>query len=115
MPPLPRATGFSFDNGEPGKAPVRPNISLGDTVRDNPRGIGRVAIIERNKSGKGQVVSVALYQSIFNLSRGIRPKVRRRRRRSRPIGTTITGIVPTNTYLCSDDKRSNRWQWRFHL
>jgi crotonobetainyl-CoA:carnitine CoA-transferase CaiB-like acyl-CoA transferase len=32
--------GFRYINGEPGKAPVRPNISLGDTVAADSRCIG---------------------------------------------------------------------------
>ena len=67
--------GFRYINGEPGKAPVRPNISLGDTVAAIHAALGvAFAIIERNKSGKGQVVDVALYESIFNLLEGIVPE-----------------------------------------
>ena len=45
--------GFRYINGEPGKAPVRPNISLGDTVAAIHAALGvAFAIIERNKSGK---------------------------------------------------------------
>ena len=48
--------GFRYINGEPGKAPVRPNISLGDTVAAIHAALGvALAIIERNKSGQGQV------------------------------------------------------------
>ena len=97
--------GFRYINGEPGKAPVRPNISLGDTVAAIHAALGvAFAIIERNKSGKGQVVDVALYESIFNLLEGIVPEFDGAGVVREPSGTTITGIVPTNTYLCSDGK-----------
>ena len=94
-----------YINGEPGKAPVRPNISLGDTVAAIHAALGvAFAIIERNKSGKGQVVDVALYESIFNLLEGLVPEYDGAGVIREPSGTTITGIVPTNTYACADGK-----------
>ena len=45
----------------------------------------------------------ALYESIFNLLEGIVPEFDGAGV-VEPSGTTITGIVPTNTYLCSDGK-----------
>lgn len=97
--------GFRYVNGEPGQAPVRPNISLGDTVAAIHAALGvALAIIERTKSGKGQVVDVALYEAIFNLLEGIVPEYDGAGVVRQPSGTTITGIVPTNTYLCGDGK-----------
>lgn len=97
--------GFRYINGEPGKAPVRPNISLGDTVAAIHAALGvALAIIERHKSGEGQVVDVALYESIFNLLEGIVPEFDGAGVVREPSGTTITGIVPTNTYRCGDGK-----------
>ena len=97
--------GFRYINGEPGKAPVRPNISLGDTVAAIHAALGvALAIIERHKSGEGQVVDVALYESIFNLLEGIVPEYDGAGVVREPSGTTITGIVPTNTYRCGDGK-----------
>lgn len=97
--------GFRYINGEPGKAPVRPNISLGDTVAAIHAALGvALAVIERARSGKGQVVDVALYEAVFNLLEGIVPEYDGAGVIREPSGTTITGIVPTNTYLCSDGK-----------
>jgi len=97
--------GFRYINGEPGKAPVRPNISLGDTVAAIHAALGiALAVIERHNSGEGQVVDVALYESIFNLLEGIVPEYDGAGVVREPSGTTITGIVPTNTYRCGDGK-----------
>ena len=99
--------GFRYVNGNPGEAPVRPNISLGDTVAAIHAALGiALALIQRSKpnSGKGQVVDVALYESIFNLMEGVVPEFDGAGAVREPSGTTITGIVPTNTYRCSDDK-----------
>ena len=63
-----------------------------------------LAIIQRTKSGEGQVIDVALYESVFNLLEGIVPEYDGAGVVREPSGSTITGIVPTNTYLCSDGK-----------
>ena len=97
--------GFRYINGEPGKPPVRPNISIGDTLAAIHAALGvAFAIIERTKSGEGQVVDVALYESIFNVLEGIVPEYDGAGVIREPSGTTITGIVPTNTYQCNDGK-----------
>ena len=97
--------GFRYINGEPGEAPVRPNISLGDTVAGIHAALGvALAIIQRHQSGEGQVVDVALYESVFNLLEGIIPEFDGAGVVREPSGSTITGIVPTNTYLCGDQK-----------
>ena len=99
--------GFRYVNGEPGQAPVRPNISMGDTVAAIHAALGiALALIQRAKpnSGVGQVVDVALYESIFNLMEGVVPEFDGAGAIREPSGTTVTGIVPTNTYRCDDGK-----------
>jgi crotonobetainyl-CoA:carnitine CoA-transferase CaiB-like acyl-CoA transferase len=99
--------GFRYINGEPGKAPVRPNISMGDTVAAIHAALGiALALIQRGRpdSGEGQVVDVALYESVFNLMEGIVPEFDGGGVIREPSGTTVTGIVPTNTYRCDDGK-----------
>ena len=99
--------GFRYLNGEPGQAPVRPNISMGDTVAAIHAALGIcLALIQRAKpdGGEGQVIDVALYESIFNLMEGIVPEYDGAGVIREPSGTTVTGIVPTNTYRCDDGK-----------
>lgn len=99
--------GFRYLNGEPGQAPVRPNISMGDTVAAIHAALGIcLALIQRAKPdcGEGQVIDVALYESIFNLMEGIVPEYDGAGVIREPSGTTVTGIVPTNTYRCDDGK-----------
>ena len=97
--------GFRYINGHKDEPPVRPNISLGDTVAAIHAALGvTLAIIQRNQSNEGQVVDVALYESVFNLLEGIIPEYDGAGVIREPSGSTITGIVPTNTYRCADDK-----------
>lgn len=102
--------GFRYINGEPGKPPVRPNMSIGDTLAAIHAALGiALALIQRARpassgGGTGQVIDVALYESMFNLMEGIIPEYDGAGAIREPSGSTLTGIVPTNTYLCGDDK-----------
>lgn len=103
-------SGFRFVNGYPGEAPVRPNLSIGDTVSGLHAVIGILMALrsrdEATKEGKsgGQVVDVALYESMFNLLEAVIPEYDGAGVIRQPSGTTVTGIVPTNTYKCADGK-----------
>ncbi|HLR17723.1 MAG TPA: CoA transferase [Alcanivoracaceae bacterium] len=95
--------GLRFVNGHPGQAPVRPNLSLGDTLAGLHTALGIVmALLQVEKGGQGQVVDVALFEAIFNLLEGVIPEFSGAGLVREPSGSTITGIVPTNTYACSD-------------
>jgi crotonobetainyl-CoA:carnitine CoA-transferase CaiB-like acyl-CoA transferase len=79
---------------------------MGDTLSAIHAALGiALAIIQRAKpGGEGQVIDVALYESIFNLMEGIVPEYDGGGAIRGPSGTTVTGIVPTNTYMCDDGK-----------
>ncbi len=98
-------SGFRHLNGFPGEAPVRPNLSTGDTVAGLHAALGiLLALLERRQEDRGQVVDIALYESMFNLMEGVVPEYSGTGEIRGASGTTITGIVPTNTYPCSDAK-----------
>ena len=97
--------GFRYINGFPGQAPVRPNLSMGDTLAGLHAAFGvLLALQQRGKSGTGQVVDVALFESVFNLLESVVPEYDGAGQVREPSGSTITGIAPTNTYLCQDGK-----------
>ena len=99
-------SGFRYLNGFPSDVPVRPNLSLGDSVAGLHAafGIALALLGKERKNSPGQVVDVALYESMFNLMEGVLPEFDGAREIRQPSGSTITGIVPTNTYLCRDGK-----------
>jgi formyl-CoA transferase len=101
------AGGLRFVTGYPDSPPVRPNLSLGDTLAGLHAAFGiLVAVYHRDVAGNGlgQVVDVALYESVFNVMEGVVPDfdklgvVRQRE------GNRLSGIVPTGTWQCSDSK-----------
>ena len=98
--------GFRYVNGYPGEAPVRPNLSIGDTLAAMNAVIGTLIALQgkSRNSGRGQVVDVSIYESVFGMLEGIVPEFDGAGVVREPSGTTVTGIVPTNTYLCSDGK-----------
>ena len=102
-------SGFRYINGFPGDVPVRPNLSLGDSVAGIHAVIGILLALMAKKNARpsqptGQVIDVALYESMFNLMEGIVPEYDGGGAIREPAGSTLTGIVPTNTYLCADGK-----------
>ena len=97
--------GLRYVNGFPGERPVRPNLSLGDTVAGLHAALGiALALLERHSSRQGQVVDVALFESVFNLLEAVIPEFDGAGEIRQPAGSTVTGIVPTNTYRCADGK-----------
>ena len=98
-------SGFRYVNGHPDQAPVRPNLSIGDTIAGIHATLGiTMALLERHHSGTGQVVDVALFEAMFNLLEAVIPEYSGAGVVREPSGTTVTGIVPTNTYICRDGK-----------
>ncbi len=97
-------SGFRYLNGFPGEAPVRTNLSIGDTIAALHAVIGILLALNARPREGGQVVDVALYESMFNLLEGVVPEYSGAGVIRQPAGTTVTGIVPTNTYRCADGK-----------
>ena len=103
--------GLRYINGFPGEPPVRPNLSLGDTLAALHAVIGvLLALVHRNRidadsiGGAGQVVDVAIYESVYNVLESIVPEYDGAGIVREPSGSTLTGIVPTNTYPCADGR-----------
>ena len=62
--------GFRYVNGFPGQTPVRPNLSLGDSLAGLHTALGIVmACLHRTKNpgSGGQVIDTALFEGIFNI------------------------------------------------
>ncbi len=100
--------GFRFVTGFPDRPPVRPNLSLGDSLAGLHAALGiLLALYERDgrrvgPSGTGQVVDVAIYEAVFNMMESVVPEYDRLGVVRQREGAKLTGIVPTNTYLCAD-------------
>jgi crotonobetainyl-CoA:carnitine CoA-transferase CaiB-like acyl-CoA transferase len=98
--------GLRHINGFADRPPVRPNLSLGDTLAGLHAVIGiLLALVAQGRQrADGQVVDVAIFESVFNVLEGVVPEFDGAGIVRGPSGSTITGIVPSNTYICADGK-----------
>jgi len=98
--------GFRYINGHPGEAPVRPNLSMGDTLAAMNAVIGILLalVASRRLGGSGQIVDVAIYEAVYNILESVVPEYDGAGLIRQPSGTTLTGIVPTNTYPCREGR-----------
>ena len=95
--------GLRHLTAEPGRVPVRVGVSIGDTLAALHGGIGiLLALHERARSGKGQVIDVALYEAVFNCMESLLPEYSAFGAVRGPGGSALPGIAPSNAYLCSD-------------
>jgi formyl-CoA transferase len=98
--------GLRHITGEPGKAPVRPGISIGDSLSALHGVIGvMMALYHRvANGGMGQMIDVALYESVFNMMEGAVPEYDRHGTVRQPAGSALQGIAPTNAYPTADGR-----------
>jgi formyl-CoA transferase len=95
--------GLRYVTGTPDRPPSRVGVSIGDTLSALYGVIGAMMALEaRRKTGRGQVVDVALYESVFSVMESLLPEydafgaVRER------TGSILPGIAPTSAYRCGD-------------
>jgi formyl-CoA transferase len=95
--------GIRHTTGEPDRPPARCGVSLGDSLAAMFAVIGALsALHERDRSGKGQEVDVAIYEAVaalmestmadFALSGHVRGRS----------GGTLPGVAPANAYPTAD-------------
>lgn len=95
--------GLRHLTAEPGRVPVRVGVSIGDTLAALHGVIGiLIALQERQRSGQGQVIDVALYEAVFNCMESLLPEYSAFGAVRGPAGSALPGIAPSNAYLCSD-------------
>ena len=95
--------GLRYVTGTPDRPPSRVGVSIGDTLSALYGVIGALTALEhRRRTGRGQVVDVALYESVFSVMESMLPEfdafgaVRER------TGSILPGIAPTSAYRCVD-------------
>ena len=96
--------GLRYITGHPGEVPVRAGVSLGDTIAGLHGALGvLLALYERDaRDGEGQMIDVALYESVFNLTESLIPEYSVFGAIRQPAGGALPGIAPSNAYCCKD-------------
>ncbi len=95
--------GIRYVTGDPGSPPSRAGISLGDSVAGMYACIGVLtALHERQRTGKGQVIDVALYESVLSLMESTLAEYAVRGRIRERTGAVLPGVAPSNLYPTAD-------------
>ncbi|ROR21450.1 formyl-CoA transferase [Comamonas sp. BIGb0124] len=96
--------GLRHLTGEPGAVPVRVGVSIGDTLSALHGVIGVLMALRHRdtQGGQGQMVDVALYESVFNVMESLLPEYDAFGAVRGPAGSALPGISPSNAYPCRD-------------
>jgi formyl-CoA transferase len=96
--------GLRYITGHPGEVPARAGLSLGDTIAGLHGALGvLLALYERDaRGGEGQMIDVALYEAVFNLTESLLPEYHVFGAVRQPAGGALPGIAPSNAYPCLD-------------
>ncbi|WP_333585832.1 CaiB/BaiF CoA transferase family protein [Phenylobacterium sp.] len=94
--------GLRHITGEPDRPPARAGISIGDSLAAMHAALGVTMALEaRRKTGRGQVIDAALYESVLAVMENLITEydltgyVRERS------GSVLPGIAPSNVYPCA--------------
>ncbi len=94
--------GLRHITGEPDRPPARAGISIGDSLAAMHAVMGiMMALHSRDRTGKGQVIDAALYESVLGVMENLVTEydltgyVRERS------GSILPGIAPSNAYPCA--------------
>lgn len=96
--------GLRYLTGQPGEPSVRVGVSIGDSLSALYAVIGTLlAMQERQRSGLGQEIDVALYESVFAMMESLVPEYAADGEIRHPSGSALPGITPSNAYRCQND------------
>ncbi|GAB5456831.1 MAG: CoA transferase [Henriciella sp.] len=89
--------------GEPDRPPARAGVSLGDTMTGTFAALGTMmALFHREKSGRGQVVDAAIYESVLAFMESLIPEYALGGHTRQRSGGILPRIAPSGAYPCSD-------------
>nr|WP_298414083.1 CoA transferase [uncultured Halomonas sp.] len=97
--------GLRYLSGYPDRAPVRVGISLGDTLAGLHGALGAMmALHQRQRSGRGQVVDSAIFESVLAMMESLIPEYARTGKVRERSGSFLPGIAPSNAYPSRDGR-----------
>jgi len=97
--------GLRFITGFDDRPPLKVGVSLGDAVAALFATIGTLAALHRRDvTGRGEIVDVALYESVFSLLEAILPEYGYARSIRQRRGNALLGSAPSNVYPTGDDR-----------
>jgi succinyl-CoA---D-citramalate CoA-transferase len=97
--------GLRYISGYPDRAPIRVGLSLGDTLAGMNAAMGALlALIQRERTGKGQVVDSSIYESVLTVMESLVSDYDQGGHIRERHGSSLPGIAPSNAYPTRDGK-----------
>ncbi|MER6175182.1 CoA transferase [Streptosporangium sp. NPDC001681] len=91
--------GIRHVTGDPDRPPARAGISLGDSLAATHACVGTlVALHERERSGRGQVVDSAIYEAVLAMMESMVPEWQQAGYQRERTGTVLPNVSPSNVY-----------------
>ena len=95
--------GIRYVSGEADRPPSRVGISLGDSLTATFAALGAVmALRARERTGAGQVVDAAIYESVLALMEATLPEWELAGYQRERSGSTLPRVAPSNAYPTAD-------------
>lgn len=95
--------GLRYVTGTPDAPPSRVGISIGDSLAAMFATIGTLtALHEREKSGRGQVVDVAIYEAVLAIMESLVPEYVLAGHQRERTGSILPNVAPSNVYPTAD-------------
>ena len=95
--------GIRYVTGDPDRAPARAGISLGDSLAATFAALGTlVALHQRGRMGRGQVVDSAIYEAVLAMMESLLPEWQIAGYQRERTGTTLPNVSPSNVYPTAD-------------
>lgn len=95
--------GIRYVMGDPSTPPVRAGISLGDALAATFACLGTlVALHQRERSGRGQVVDSAIYEAVLAMMESLVPEWAVAGYQRERTGATLPNVSPSNVYPTAD-------------
>lgn len=97
--------GLRYISGYPDRAPIRVGLSLGDTLAGMNAAMGALlALIQRERTGKGQVVDSSIYEAVLTVMESLVSDYDQGGHIRERHGSSLPGIAPSNAYPTRDGK-----------
>jgi formyl-CoA transferase len=95
--------GIRYVTGDPDRPPARAGISLGDALAATFACLGTlVALHQRGRTGRGQVVDSAIYEAVLAMMESLVPEYQIAGYQRERTGTTLPNVSPSNVYPTAD-------------
>lgn len=95
--------GLRYITGDPDSLPSRTGISIGDSLAATYAALGTLmAVHHRHKTGRGQMVDSAIYESVFAMMESIVPEYQLGGHVRERTGSILPKVAPSNIYPCRD-------------